>query len=1015
MIGFASALAPGIARPPTPPKENPTKLADDVLEALPFNGLTNPLVDTPEESPSSSSEYFKGSSGKLRKKVGFSPWTQYYNNNMTGKEPDSNAHQRYSPPSRGSHPTKSILKLCSGNAVAPSNDTFDQNSLPAMLQSTILHLRSDLRSSRQDAYTTLLACLSAYDDIPESQDLAEKTFEITGCIRRDLTSKAGDAGALDIKLAIQALKVLTVFTVTPRLAANVSNDFWAFILEQSILSIEDSQSPKILVTHFMHLLEKQKFASKQMATDRVNRLLTALDSVTTRVKGNRVVSHRLMIYHRLLVQARSVMVSRVASWLDHLVSGMLSSMKDIRARAIGFGVDAGLHLGTTGSVSQACLELFNRASPDGKMFIEFLSSRLTEMIGLKEDGAHVPQIWSVIILFLRSRRRQLECWEHIKTWLSLIQRCFNSNDVQIKFQASMAWNRLIYAVNLDTSTSSSMAKMLRQPIVSSLERKVSDKNSKQTKEVARSSYCTLLYYAFRPNATHAQLDLYWDLYVSQVMSNCFVVSNTEVNYAFNILTALFSGTGKPKIWEEKRANMSGPVKPEDVPCLDPKWIRLRSAKILQTFDKLEDLVDWQADEDPELPVLAAWRSFTIALGNASSKEVKPSMETMTAIAHILNEIKRLLDRGSEDNSKERQARNQHKAGVVQQPDTIEKARLFVHEAMTSIGTIPFNERRVVHTSQDFFEVSETPSVRSNRDTTSQNSPLMHLISLLLKYAPEEADSGSFRGALKDMLLGALQSATSRRTQFAVLRNLARLFSPENDLSPVANTIFWQILAEAACMAIALPTQNETHNEGPQPVGHEYRDAVKILELGLQHYSTASIPLWQRLHDRIVSSLRQEVGPDAITLIMTENLSSSLYKKGATYDKFSCACALSVLSALHWPGSGHSLERAQKSLWGVIHVAFKRDSVDPFDNLYSMLDPLFKTAYESYEGSSMIDVEPLVLATSHFLRCCPDKLQARVLARLQLSLGLWIEDPEGKLAVSRLPSTKNVWLRVSDGT
>ncbi|KAL9135155.1 MAG: hypothetical protein Q9175_003650, partial [Cornicularia normoerica] len=813
MAGFASGLAPIAARPPTPPKENTAK-------ASPSNGFSTTstghiLLDTPDESPSSSAEYFKDSTGKAQKKVGFTLLgTQYHRFSVGGQESDSDGQIRQLPRSRDCKSSKSILKACTDNAGNPSSNEllgFDNTNLQAMLRSTTQHLASTSRPSRLDAYSNLLACLSAYDEVPEAQDLAEKVVEITGYIRRDVTAKNEGDGSPDIQLATQALKLITIFLHTPSMAAMFQEDFCSFILERSISSLEEEASPKILVSHYMHLLEKQKFASKFMTIDRVNRLIAALDTVTARVKGNRVVGHRLMIYQRLLGQAKLLMVSRVGSWIDHLVSGMLSTIKDIRARAIAFGVDASLQLGTTISVSQAYLEVFNRASADGTKVVDFLCSRLIEMANSKDDGIHVPQIWSVVIMFLRSRRRQLEGWEHLKAWLVVIQRCFNSSDTQTKFQANLAWNRLIFAISLDTSTSTSMAKMLRQPIVSQLERKSSDKNSKLAKQIARSSYCTLLYYALRPTATHAQLDQYWDLYVNQILPSCFTASRSDINHACDILSALFSGNGKPKIWEESKAN-NGSVNPEDLPCLDPKWIRLRAARIVQVFDKLFDTADWQLSKDGDAPIVVAWRSFTLALGNAGAKEIKVSVDAMNAVAHIINEIKLLLERSNSKLAKARSARPIDIASEAEQTETFEKIRILINEAVATVGNIPFLERRLIRTSQDYFEAAETPSSRSNRDSDSLNSPVAHLLNLLLRKVQFMPITTRYIDALKTVLNISLHSATARRTQLGILRNLGRLITLDGVHQKEASIIFWRLLAEGTSSALRQPQQKETHND-----------------------------------------------------------------------------------------------------------------------------------------------------------------------------------------------------------
>ena len=1006
MVSFASGLATITARPPTPPKESTTKLSNANLTTFSLNALDRPLLDTPEESPASSAEYFKRSSEKAQKRVGFSPWTEYHRPlSNSGRDSDSESQIRRLRPSKECKSSyKSILKISSDHVMgAPNNElqVFDQDSLPAMLRSTTLHLAATSRSSRLDAYSTLLACLSAYDDIPDIQELSEKIVEITGYIRRDITTKISDEGPLDIQLATQALKVLTVFVCTPTMAKYLSEEFCSFFLERSISCIEDVDSPKILISHYMQLLEKQKLGSKHMTIDRVNRLLTVLEGITNRIKSNRVVGHRLMIYQRLLTQAKTVMISRIRDWIDHLVGGMLSTIKDIRARAISFGMDAGLLLGTTSSVTHACLEIFNSALPEGKKVIEYLALRLIEMSKSKEDGIHVPQIWSVVILFLRSRRRQLEGWEHIKIWLGVIQRCFNSSDAQIKFQANIAWNRLIFAVNLDTSTCESMVKMLRQPIVSSLERKDSDKNSKQAKQIARSSYCTLLYYAFRPASGHVQLDKYWDFYVAQVLPSCFAASKTEVDYACNILIALFAGHGKPKLWEENRANVNGPVKPEELPCLDSKWVRLKTSSILYIFEKLFDVADWSIGKDQEDQLMLAWRCFMTALGNAGSKEVKVSMDSMNSIAHIFNTMKHLLDQD-----------RLRKSGtaVVKQSNPFAKVKYLLTEAVAKIGNIPFMEPRITMTSQNSFEAAETPSSRSSRDPSSLNSPANHLLSLLLTSVRDEQIDSSYIDTIKAVMQIPLQSAITRRTQLAALRNLARLISVDNTFNTKACIVFWKLLAEAAALALRLSPHSDLHDSSPQHPGHDYRETVKLLELGI-HYMSVDVPTWCELHDCIASALREEIGNESIILIMTEPLAGMVCKEIKSRGDSLISFALPIIKTTYWPQSAHLMERAQKLLWGVVHAPHRGTSVDPFDNLYSLIDALLISAYVQVADLPSQHMNELLSTVTQVIKSCPSVHHSSILSRIQHGLAVWIEDAKGILGKSRSQMSAD-WSHVS---
>ena len=1012
MAGFAPGLAPIVARPPTPPKDNTAK-------ASPVNGswatsADHVLLATPDESPSSSAEYSKESTGKAQKKVGFTLLgTQYHRFSVGGHESDSDGQIRKLPRSRDCKSSKSILKACTDNALEPSSNellAFDKSSLPAMLRSTTQHLASASRPSRIEGYSTLLACLSAYDEVPEAQELAEMVAEITRYIRRDVTAKNEEDGSLDIQLATQALKLVIIIFCNPGMA-NVSEDFCLFMLERSISILEDQGSPKVLVSHCMHLLEKQKFSPKYMTPDRVNRLITALDAVTVWVKGNRVVGHRLMIYHRLLGQAKLLMISRVTSWIDHLVAGMLSTIKDIRARAIAFGMDASLQLGTTHAISQACIDVFNRISADGTKVVDFLSSRLVEMANSKEDRGHVPQIWSVVILFLRSRRRQLEGWEHLKAWLVVIQCCFNSGDGQTKVQANIAWNRLIFAINLNTSTSTSMAKMLRQPIVSQLERRSSAQNSKSAKQIARSSYCTLLYYALRPSATHAQLDQYWDLYVYQIMPTCFVASQDDISHACDILSALFAGRGKPKIWEDNRIN-DGLINPEDLPYLDPKWIRLRTARIMQIFDKLFDIADWQLSREGQAPIVQAWRNFALALGNAGGKEVKVSMDAMIAIAHITNVVKVLLDRSNSRLAKDHNTPPADVTNKADQSKSFEKIRVLIDEAVLKIGNLPFLERRLIRTSQDSFEAADTPSSRSSRNSGSLDSAVGHLLSTLLRNARHLSDATSYIGVLKTVLNISLQSATAGRTQLGVLRNFGRLLTSDDVHQKEASIIFWKVLAEGACSALKQSQQNETYNDSPQYPGHEFREAVKILELGIQLRCTSNGSTWHELHTNIVDALRKDVGNEAISLVMIEPLASFISKHDNTCDDSVLNAAALMLETVHWPQSSQLVERAHRRLWGVTHLTPNVTSLDPFDNVYSMVESLLRSSYASIESLPPATVVKFIAATTKMISSCPPAILGPVLSRIQKGLAPWIEDAKGTLSLRALSPLRILCSEVS---
>lgn len=995
MVDIFPRLASFATHPPTPPKKRiqSTPMQRDDRDHF-LQIAHQEFLDTPDESPSSSAESSGASSERPPKRVGFSPWTKYHKPLGNNGESFGLQNQiRVLPPSRDCKSSKSILKHSIGTvSAAPMKElpALDQNSsVSVMIESAIQHLASHSRNSRIDAYAALLGCLSAYDDVPDVHKLAERLSELAKFFRRDILAKNEETGSLDTHLVVQALKLLSFFVATAGIVEFLPDDFCSFVMEQSIGSLEDDSIPKIVIAHYMLLLAKQNFAPKYTNSERVNRLITALDGVPIAVKGNRVVGQRLMVYRRLLTQARPLMIARVGDWIDHLITGMLSTIKDIRSWAIYFGLEASLSLGTVKSVSQACVDMFNRVSPEGKQVVDCLASRLTEMTNTKHDGVHVPQIWVIVILFLRNRRQQLEGWEHFKQWLLILQNCFNSSDTHVKFQANIAWNRLIYAINLNPSTSSAMVKMLRQPIASQLDRKSNQKASKHAKQVARSSYCTLLYYAFRPQSTQAQLDHYWEEYISQMIPCDRWTSSPDIDYTCKILAALLNSS-QTKIWDENRANLNEPINPDDLPCLDPKWIRSRSTPILKVFENLLSMADWQQREDQEAPIILAWRSLTAALGEAGQKEVKVSMESMAAVAQLVNTIKRFWQQGLKQKTV---ADTQDISSLIDQFEQL------ILEAVAKIGPIPFTEKRLIQSSQDSFEAAETPSTRSIQSQGPLSSPVSSLLNLLVSSVADPQVSAKFTCTVSKLIQLALHSATSRRTHLAVLRDLVYPMSSEGVPSK-AKVSLWQLVAKAAEMVLITPKAKENLGDSPQSVGHEYRDVSKILEVAIRQNYTESITVWKDLGANLADNLARDIGNEAITMILIEPLAAAVQQSNISecYDFF-LASALFLLKLTRWPQSRQALERARKMLWGLGSVPRKQASLDPFDHLYSMTNATLINSYSRLQSTSSALMVDFLSAVELFISSCPLSQKCMLLKQLQPGLTVWIEDAEGLLKIS----------------
>ena len=992
----APGLASLAARPPTPPKKNIGPEAEMVPDSvqLSYPALVT-LLNTPEDSPSSSAEHFGGSSEKINKRVDFSPWTEYHKHpSNIGFINGLNDQIRTLPPSRDCRSSKSILKIKPDiRPIIPMEELMNlsqEGDISNMLEATLRHLESSNRNSRLDAYSTLLGCLSAYGNVPEQEGLAGRLPNLVEFIRRDIGARQEDGGALDTQLASQALKLLIYFVTTPWLSKALPEDFCALVLEESILALEDRNMPKIMVTHYMQLLIQENFASQHLNSNRVNRLLVALGWVTTHVKGNRIVGQRLMAYRRLLLHSKSAMVMHVESWVDHLISGMLSAFKEIRGRAVLFGLEASLSLGTIKSVSQTFADTLNRESPDGKKIVDFLATRLNIMASATDDGIWVPQIWSIVVLFLRGRRHQLEEWEHLKAWLLLIQKCFNSSNAQIKYQSNRAWTLFIFAVSLDSSTSAKMVKMLRQPILPQLERKNGLKGSqtaKSPKQVARSSYCTLLYYAFRPSATYTQLDQYWEEYVCQMFPRNQSRGKDDVNYFCQVLAGLFCSS-EPKPWDENRAPVNRLVGVDELPCLDPKWVRLRAAEILQVFGDLFHDADWRSGKDTEAPIILAWRSFTQAIKQASSKEVKTSTETMTALAHILNTMKSFWQSSLAQ-------RPTHEVSQI-----IEKFDCLIREAVVQFGFIPFCEKRLAHTTRNSYEAAETPSSRGDKHEGPLISPVLVLLGLLMRSTNHPETEHNYSDAVKYLIEVAMRPATSRHTQLAVLRDLANLVTSEHDADGGTRLLVWRLIAEAATRALGLAKFCDPLEESPQSLGHEYRDAVKILDSAIALRPRDDIKEWHDLGTVIVQVLSKEVCSDAVILVITEPIAKTIISLPTwECNEFLLGVGDFLLKNIQWPQSRTAVARARKLLWGVSDIHLKATIIDPFDHLYAITNLMLSLSYSGFKVEFSGKVDSLLSEVAVFIAKCPVSDVITLLKGIQQGVGFWIQDRNGVLTIS----------------
>lgn len=979
-------------RPPTPPKENVQEAAQLPADQS-YQGTMSQhvLLDTPNESPSSSSDYFAASGGSVHKRVVFSPYDQYHTHTLTpGNRAVLDARLRPLPPSRECIPLhKPILKASPAVPLLQPLVLDPDQGLAVMLQSVTGRLTQASRDLRLDTYKALLRCLAAHDDISKKETLGGYLAGFLDFVRQDVVAKQPAIATFDTELVTSALKVLSAMACTQCLVDAMPEDFCTFFAEKAISSLEHQETPKIMVDHYMQLLGRQKFSERVINPARVNRLLNSLDGLEDRLKGNRVIGLKVTIYQRLLLQARNLMVGRAGQWLEFLVVCLASSIKDIRTRAIAFGTDAALALGETATVSQTCLDLLNREHPSGAKVVDSLGSRMHELLNDNDGAIHVPQIWSVVVLFLRSRHHQIERWEHLTNWFGIMQHSFNSSDAKVKRQANIAWNRLVSAISLDTSTALSMIKMLRQPIAAQLERKSSEKHLKTARQVACSSYCNLLYFAFRPQPPQEQLDLYWkrlDLYwenfVMPVLSPKASSTKSDHEFACQVLAAILSSP-EPRSWEQNRAHQASLlIKPEELPCLDPKWVRHRAAKIISMLEGLLLHTNCPSlDDFQKSYFFVAWQNFAKALGEAASKDVhKVYMETMAAFAQITSMLNRYWHQ--KDGTTEVFLRR------------LEVCSALINETLAKVGFRPFVEKRLLRDSSGIaFEAAETPSSRSSHSRRYLNTPIMYILEFLVNDSHGTETSASYEEAIHALLKIALHAASGKRRRLAILRQLATDILSRPSVTIPSRIVFWNCLAKETAAALSLPKTKTPASDSPQHPGQDYRQCMMLLELGFRQFGSGLYPSWKSLSDAVVKDIEMEVGEAGIVLAYTEPL-AGVIQEGTESGSDTTLCYGSyIVDQARRPVSRKELERARKQLWGPEQTVPKEASLDPFDHLYSMVVTLLTSAYSSPQPGSPDAVVELISSVTSFLHLCPLSMKAVCLKRMQGGLVVWVEDAD----------------------
>ena len=1033
MLPSSSSLFTSLpAQPPTPPKDN-TKDKDDrehVNDALEFlkNGheeeadddASDPSkrqlsTDTPPvSSPVSSLEGPTGSN--TAKKVGFSPFPPTFHEVPIAGVSSSPRDRllRSTPRPRTTRPVKSILKL-SSFAPPPTPDEQEKRlgyfspddpaSFEKMLQSVLKELSSSSRTSRLDAYLALHGALTTYDGIPDRQAMAANMPQFQQYLSRDLIWR-DSSGLIDTQIATQALKLACTMVFDGQLSKAMDDDFRVFLIDRSITVMEQPNIPKALVKTHLYLVAQQKFHHSIITPSRADRMITALHTIEERCSGNSLIATRLVIYQRLLDQAPTVMSARLRDWLEHVFHGMLSSISDTRMRAIEVGNHAGILLGNNPVASKVLHDIFETETEEGQCYCDYLTLRLTNMISDKEKqtGALVPQIWSAVILFFRSKRRPLEKWPRLRTWLQVLQKCLNSSDIAIKSQANLAWKKLVFAVMPDASTGATMLSMLKVPIMAGFEKRNSDRASKQARQFALDGYHNLLHYSMRPSLSHADLDTNWDAYVAPILSGMIKASHKGRVNACKILYGLLSPNAG--VWNEFAALEATSIKSQDLPRLDTRWVRSRLRRVLDLVEPVVSAGLRTTGEDSEMTT-DLWQATLQSIAEAGAQEVKTSNELREAIALVMNMFQRLWASCCDPGALDAAAASTRFQAIMQ-------------TTCHYIGPSLLAEDILARTSQGDAEAAPTPSQRPSKHQHALYSPLIFTLTMMCsRLHPSEGDE--WRRMATDIIGLACQSkATSAaRLQFLNRTLQALRVGCASAESREQLAKLWTLFAERATEALQ---HSKTESTPTGTLGQKIRDALSITICGLpnMHCHAANMTTGVSLIVESIAVARCKAGDSGVILAVLEPLSKALLDKDALIDtKTEVAVAAILLGSGGWPQNRQSMDQARKTLWGVGSGPQRAGTFDPYEHLYSLVRDASRDAYSCTSPDDLPEAElsGLLSAFSSFIRICPSSFLINALRQIQDGVVVWIEDEQRKVFASVDPlvaqSVLHLWSQILD--
>lgn len=1058
------------ARPPTPPRtgsrraqlSNASELElhetiDDAVQylddAFEIERLTSsesckhkPLVDTPQQSPFTTTEFSRTSS-KRKHKVAFAPFTSwdYHNSPNYASTPSDQAALRALPSSRGNETAsvRSILKITKqplADRLQNTTGTNKQNkvsahhfkTLPDMLDAVTAQLAADGvdRSVKIDAYVSLYRTLEAYkQEVPDIDALTNKAHLLLQFIKRDVSSLNAVTNGPDVEIIKNALKLLACLSRIHEVAEKMDDSTCASFVDLSISALQDTALPKALANHHLFALAAQKYTKKILKQDRIGRLLDAVRQVQEHMKGSSVPGYLIEIYRRLVEQVPDLMVGRLSQWLDVVIPCLLSDIDDIRERSIKFAMYVALQLGSRIEITSFISERFESVS-DGRTYGQWFIDELHSMLAKPATAPTVPRIWSAVNLLSRGGFHRSWLYRHLKPWLSVNQNAFVGAQ-KVKIAARIAWGQYILCVNPSLSTSENDRSILQKPVNAYFVEMKSLDFTTESAQASLSMYCALLYYAFRPSASFEQIDSYWEQYVKGPLIAFAIdrkdpekeTSGNEPQWrlAGSILISLFTSSAQ---WRETRAFDDGFFHINELPRLDSKWVRSRINTIW------EGILKWLARILPKIhhneqpgskdsnfaQFEALLAAFFKAISDAGSKEITLSKDARSAVAHLTTSIKNLKYR--DWMTPKLYARVIEVVFQELEPSPFVETYLTFASGNSGVFEVanpptvsyaaacaPITDPEAFHRVGRDPEEPPPPWVSFERTCTGLTVPAAaHIVASLLEVLHIDWKLDRSHRTVKLVLQSCLSSTKLRfsKLQFLQACAVALLDNRSLPIHEQSRAVILEVAADIFKASDAATTV------GASQIGQDYRAVPDLVSFCICRPDERLARPLKFLYKAIADAAIRETGDGGLLLAITEPHAELVMQKFQKYELY-FRTSIQNFMVLYYASlilaydvrpkhPRRDMERGWVALWGELPKGYKVADFDPYHHLYKLVDLAFEVLYAEAGLSHEPESASFLEALKGNLERAPANVRGIVLRKFQQGI-VWVVEDEDKVWIN----------------